>query len=170
MSSVVELDPSQLRTIADDLLIRFDSAQKLLVGSIADLARATSRSAPDRAEYAKAWLGFSQAGLTRSSAFNSVCDFLRPRVGPDQWTTIAALRAGDTGLRLYSAAHVAEWTNDRIEGDWAGYCLASKGMRMRTGELIHRGRAVLQPLLEQISKSCVNEHSYRDARVIARPL
>jgi hypothetical protein len=168
MSSVVKLESHQQKTVADDLLIQFDSAQKLLIESIAELARVTSRSAPDPAEFTKVRLSIKQADLARSNAFNSVCEFLRPRVGPDQWTTIAALKAADTGLRLHSAAHLAEWTDERTEADWAGYCLASKGMRLRTGETIQRGRAVLGPLLEQISKSRVNECAIRDTRVVAR--
>jgi hypothetical protein len=168
MSSVVKLESYQQKTVADDLLIQFDSAQKLLIESIAELARVTSRSAPDPAELTKVQLSIKQADLARSNAFNSVCEFLRPRVGPDQWTTIAALKAADTGLRLHSAAHLAQWTDERTEADWAGYCLASKGMRLRTGETIQRGRAVLCPLLEQISKSRVNECAIRDTRVVAR--
>jgi hypothetical protein len=160
------LDSYQQKNIADDLLIQFDSAQKLLIDSIADLARATSASAPECAEYSAARLRISEAGLARTAAFNAVCEFLRPRLGTAQWTIVAALKAADTGLRLYSAAHVAEWTDERIVADWAGYCLASKGMRMRTGEMIHRGRAVLCPLLEQISKSRVNESVAQDPRVV----
>jgi hypothetical protein len=109
-----------------------------------------------------------EAGLARSTTFNSVCEFLRCRVGPHQWTTIAALKAAETGLRLYCAAHVAEWTDERIEADWLNYCLASKGMRIRIGEMIQRGRAILCPLLEQISKSRLDESAVQDARIVAR--
>jgi hypothetical protein len=168
MSSVVQLDSYQQKNVADDLLIQFGSAQKMLIESIAHLARATSSSTPVSSEYLAARIRISQAGLARAAAFNCVCDFLRPRVGTAQWTLIAALKAADMGLRLYSAAHAAEWTNERIEADWPGYCLASKAMRMRTGEMIQRGRAVLCPLLEQISKSRVNESAVQDSRVVGR--
>jgi hypothetical protein len=167
MATVVQLESCQQRTIADDLQIQFDSAQKLLIESIAELARSTARPSPDPVEYTGARLRISQASLARSSAFNSVCEFLRPRVDSNQWTTVAALKAANTGVRMYSAAHVAEWTNERIEADWAGYCLASKGMRMRMGEMIHRGRAVLCPLLDQISKGRFNPSPLRDSRVVA---
>jgi hypothetical protein len=170
MSSVAKLESYQQKSVADDLLIQFDSAQKQLIKSIADLARVTSSPSPVPAKFARARLSVKQAVLARSNAFNNVCEFLRTRVGADQWISIAALKAADTGLRLYSAAHLAEWTDERTEADWAGYCLASKGMRMRTGETIQRARAVLCPLLEQISKSRVNECAIRDTRIVARGL
>lgn len=168
MSSAVQLEPREQTNIADDLLIQFDSAQKLLIEAIAELANATSRSSPDRSEYTNARLRISQAESTRSAAFNSVCDFLRPLVAPHQWTTIAALRAADTGSRMYAAVHAAEWTDERIEADWQGYCLASKGMRMKLGEAIQRARALLCPLLEQVSKRRVSEAALEDPRVVAR--
>jgi hypothetical protein len=168
MASAAQFESCQQTNIADDLLIQFDSAQKLLIESIADLARATSRSSPDRLEYTNARLRISQAELARTAAFNSVCDFLRSLVAPDQWITVAGLRAADTGLRMHAAAHVAEWTNEHIEVDWPGFCLASKAMRMRTGETIQQARAVLCPLLEQISKSRVSEFPVADSRVVAR--
>jgi hypothetical protein len=168
MASAAQFEPCQKTNIADELLIRFDSAQKLLVESIAALAGATSRSSPDRLEYTNARLRISQAELARTAAFNSVCDFLRSLVAPDQWITVAALRAADTGSRMHTAAHAAEWTNERIEADWPGYCLASKAMRMRMGETIQRGRAVLCPILENISKSRVSEFPVQDPRVVAR--
>jgi hypothetical protein len=168
MTSAAQLETLQQTNIADDLLIQFDSAQKVLIESIADLARATSRSSPDRLEYTNARLRISQAELARTAAFNSVCDFLRSLVAPDQWITVAGLRAADTGSRIHAAAHVAEWTNERIEADWPAYCLASKAMRMRTGETIQQARAVLCPLLDQISKSRVNEFPVADSRVVVR--
>jgi hypothetical protein len=168
MLSVLPIETHQQANVADDLLIQFDSAQKLLIESIAELARVTGRSEADRVEYTKARLGISQASFARYAAFNSVCEFLRPRVGPHQWTIVAALKAADTGLRLHSAAHVAEWTDEQIEADWPGFCLASKGMRMRIGEMIQRERAVLCPLLDQVSKKRVNESPVVDPRIVAR--
>jgi hypothetical protein len=41
-------------------------------------------------------------------------------------------------------------------------------MRMRTGETIQQARAVLCPLLEQISKSRISEFPVADSRVVAR--
>jgi hypothetical protein len=52
---------------------------------------------------------------------------------------------------MQSAQHVAEWTNERVESDWAAYCLASKNIRMMMGNVIERERALLYPLLESVT-------------------
>jgi hypothetical protein len=123
VSSVGQLRPNQ-QTI--DLANQLDSTQQLLVDAIVCLATATSKCEPERVEYTRARLRISQTSLLRSTLVNSACEYLRPRLSGDQWRTIAALRAADISLRIYSAAHVAEWPSQRIEADWRGFTLESK--------------------------------------------
>ena len=151
MSSIVPIRANERLSIADQLLVELDCAQKRFIETIAGLADVTSSTSPDEIEYICARVQISQAILARSAIFDTVCEFLRGRVTPCHWETVAELRVADANLLMQSARHVAEWTNERIESDWAAYCLASKNIRIMMGNVIERERAILYPLLESVT-------------------
>ena len=151
MSSVVPIRANERPSIADQLLVELDCAQKRFTESIADLADVTSTSSPDQIEYLCARVHISQAILARSSIFDMVCEFLRGRVTPCQWEVVTELRVADSNVLMQSAQHVAEWTNERAESDRAAYCLESKNIRVMMGNVIERERAILYPLLESVT-------------------
>jgi hypothetical protein len=156
MSSAVPIRANERPSIADQLLLELDCAQKRFIESIADLADVTSTSSPDPIEYLCARVHISQAILARSSIFDMACEFLRGRVTPCQWEVVTELRVADSNVLMQSAQHVAEWTNERVESDWAAYCLASKNIRMMMGNVIERERALLYPLLESVTPQRVS--------------
>jgi len=151
MSLIVPIRANERLSIADQLLVELDCAQKRFIESIAGLADVTSGSSPDQIEYVCARVQISQAILARRSVFDMVCEFLRGRVTPCQWEVVTELRVADSNVLMQSARHVAEWTNERIESEWAAYCLASKNIRIVMGNVIERERAVLYPLLESVT-------------------
>ena len=151
MSSIVPIRANERLSIADQLLVELDCVQKRFIESIAGLADVTSGSSPDQIEYVCARVQISQAILARRSVFDMVCEFLRGRVTPCQWEVVTELRVADSNVLMQSARHVAEWTNERIESEWAAYCLASKNIRIVMGNVIERERAILYPLLESVT-------------------
>ena len=151
MSLIVPIRANERLSIADQLLVELDCAQKRFIESIAGLADVTSGSSPDQIEYVSARVQISQAILARRSIFDMVCEFLRGRVTPCQWEVVTELRVADSNVLMQSARHVAEWTNERIESEWAAYCLASKNIRIVMGNVIERERAILYPLLESVT-------------------
>ena len=153
MSSIVPIRANERLSIADQLLVELDCAQKRFIESIAGLADVTSGSSPNQIEYVCARVQISQAILARRSIFDTVCEFLRGRLTPCQWESVAELRIADSDLLMQSARHVAEWTNERIESEWSAYCLASKAIRIMMGNVIERERAILYPLLESVTTS-----------------
>jgi hypothetical protein len=99
-------------------------------------------------QFTAARLRISQASLTRRLKLKAICAELGKASAPQALAVSGRLDRLDRDLMLKSTAHVAHWTMERIQSDWAGYCAASHRIRLAMAGELEAEEALLVPLLD----------------------
>src|SRR5438874_10996125 len=100
------------------LLEELKAAHAELLGSTADMERATASAAPNLMDYAKARFHISRASLHRRTISREARLRLASCVSGTDEAIIAKLTVMNDGLAREGAAHIGKWTVDAIQRDW----------------------------------------------------
>ena len=137
------LPDTDFRRLHDDLKNAHLDVRKCLE----EMETITSKSELNRVELASARFRISKASLTRRTVASACLSALSGCQMESAKTVVESLRRLDLHMRARSATHVAHWTADRIEGDWWGYCRASRELRCEMGKQLITEATMLLPLL-----------------------
>jgi hypothetical protein len=140
-----EIDPQS----AIAMLSALEGAHERLSGCIAEMGEVTLERSPDRSHFTRARFLLSSASRARRQLFNSICDRLLPLLVPADARCVQALQQNDRKLSALSTKHVAEWSSDRIQSDWASYCRASQRIRQQMLEALTQELRELTALLHR---------------------
>jgi hypothetical protein len=132
-----------------DLLSEIEQAHKRVDEGMAEMDEITREAVPDRFRFTRARFRISSASLARRQLFNIICTDLLPRVRPADAERLHALQRSDRELMAHSAKHVARWTSDAAQADWASYCIASRDIRKRMRDALDQERRVLTTLIQR---------------------
>ncbi len=137
--------------VAQSLLAELKGAHRALLSEMANMESVTSKADMDQMRCVAARWKISQASLSRRTLAARICDYFLVRSPPAETAALRALRDDDQALLRRSASYVAAWSNSGIAADWAGYCAASRDIRVAMHDQIGREQRVLFPLLERLA-------------------
>jgi hypothetical protein len=132
-----------------DLLSEIEQVHKRVDEGMAEMDEITREAVPDRFRFTRARFRISSASLARRQLFNIICADLLPRVSPADAERLHALQRSDRELMAHSAKHVARWTSETAQADWASYCIASREIRKRMRDVLGQELRVLTSLLQR---------------------
>lgn len=102
----------------------------------------------DKQIYTAARYRISRASMARRSCFNRVRAALDSAT-PVEVEAIEQIARLDRALMANSAQHVGRWSVEAIDGDWGGYCAASRRIRQEMAEELEAEEAMLFPILKR---------------------
>ena len=135
------------------LLVQLKEAHEELGWAIEHVDQLTRGPQPTDDALANARWRISQASLRRRVLAVQINDFLGARLHGQDLASLGALRQSDQQLVRHSGLHVRTWTIHSIRPDWAGYCAASREIRMLMKSHLRLERQILHPLLERLANA-----------------
>lgn len=144
---------NRVNLVVAALLADMRTAHGDLSAAIDEIGRLTRGPQPDRESYTTARCRISQASLRRRSHWGKVYQHLITRVDAADAAVLNDLQAADMHMLHRSAAHVGKWSIDAIDRDWAGYCEASRAIRLQMKTCMDTEKRALYPMLERLAAS-----------------
>ena len=135
-----------------DLLSELEKAHQRLSECMAEMDQVTREALPDRFRFTRARFRISSASLARRQLLGVICARLMPHVPEADAERLQALQRSDRDLMRQSAKHVATWTLDTVNADWASYCMASRELRRHMRDALDLERRVLTSLLQRYAR------------------
>lgn len=130
-----------------DWLAELQSAHENLVAWMWALDELTMQDSPPRGRLETVRWFLSQARRDRRLILESIFETI-PRLPAPQAEALRNVRALSYEAIAAGSQHIARWTLDAIEADWAGYREETCQMRDRWLRAIEEERRALYPLLE----------------------
>lgn len=141
------------RARALDALRVIRQAHADLLAELDNMERVQSAPAPTAEQWANARWKLSRASRTRRNLMESTYALaLAAATSPLERDRVDHLRGQDAAMLARSRDHIARWTPDRIEADWAGYCAASRAMRASMAQRVRAEQDILLPLLARLAQ------------------
>jgi len=157
-----EVEPAPLfASMLEDL----HQAHRRLFGEMANMDALTQQPNVEWPSLCAARWRISEASLARRSLAARITDHLLLRADGADAAALKSLQAADQSMLRTSARHVSAWPIGAIQGDWRGYCRASRELRAQMEEFLRTEQRVLLPILQRASAS----RPLRDVRALADP-
>lgn len=144
------VNPIKWSSRPQDLLHELSAAHEAVLAAMATMSQVTDQES-DTLAYTKARYRISSAGLRRRQIFQRICAHLTERVSDEDTDALRKVQEVDRELSSASAAHISRWIPSEVEGDWSGYCAASRQIREQMKRELEAERRLLFPILERLS-------------------
>ncbi|MEG3168077.1 hypothetical protein U1737_07730 [Sphingomonas sp. LB3N6] len=120
-----------------------------IMAGLREIRRHCGEKNPNSSKLADAREQLTAASLARS---RYVSEVIVPTLLKDAddglRTELSELLFATATMRMFSRAHIAQWTSTSIEADWSGYCAAARGIWPMMEEQIERETRVLATRLK----------------------
>lgn len=119
---------------------------------LANMEELQSERSPPAERWAYARWKLSRASRTRRTCMEQAYPLALAAATTSERVRVGQLQAQDPVMLAMSADHIARWTPERISGDWAGYCAASRVIRRSLTGRIRAEEEVVVPILARLTR------------------
>jgi hypothetical protein len=138
-SQTPKLNPSPLQDL--------EEAHDRLSAEMTKMEALTSRPEIDWPTFCTARWRVSGASLARRTLASRIIKTLQSRARVDEYSELKLLNGLDQRMLRISAQHVRDWPLHSIQGNWSGYCDASRDVRLEMANFLASERRILFPIL-----------------------
>ena len=107
----------------------------------------TQQETPRRGQLETVRWFLGQARRDRRLALESIYARI-PTLDPDRARAVKSVRTLTYETLAAGSRHIAKWTIDAVEADWAGYCAETREMRDLWLRAVESEKQILYPLLD----------------------
>jgi hypothetical protein len=149
--TLANLQPNMTGCSAARLLDALTRAHDEVLGELAKMQATQELPQPRPEQWAYARWKLSRASRNRRNAVQDCYGVLLDNAAPGELASVRKLQSDDGRVLEVSRQHMSQWTPERIEQDWSGYCAASAKIRRGMQERIAEERRALIPILQRVS-------------------
>jgi hypothetical protein len=135
---------------SEAMLRTLEEHHQTIMAGLSEVRRQCGKENPSSRELAEVRERLTSASLARSRFVSEeVVPSLLKNADDDLRTELSELLFATATKRMFSKAHIAQWTSASIEADWSGYCAAARGIWPMMEEQIARETRVLSARLRK---------------------